>query len=74
MDNSVPRRPSAGASHYGRGGAANVFKGDEDVLQKVNSKKDSAVDDSSSQKSGDSEKGPKNLVSKVKQSLFGKKA
>lgn len=48
---SVPRRDSAGATHYGRGGAANIFKGsaeDEAAAQKAKAEGTSAVDDDES--------------------------
>ncbi|KEY64960.1 hypothetical protein S7711_08201 [Stachybotrys chartarum IBT 7711] len=57
---AVPRRPSSGAQHAGRGGAGNVFTGDEADLMRVPSP--DAVDDSSD-----------SFVSKGKQWLFGKK-
>jgi hypothetical protein len=67
---SVPRRPSSGAQHYGRGGAANVFKPSEDELAAVKDGKfDNAVDDSSSRKSSEFE----TLAAKGKAFLFGKK-
>jgi hypothetical protein len=65
----VPRRPSSGAQHYGRGGAANVFK-PEEIAAAQKASNDHAVDDSSSsRKSFEFE----SLAAKGKALLFGKK-
>ncbi|EXF83134.1 hypothetical protein CPAR01_14681 [Colletotrichum paranaense] len=48
---AVPRRESAGASHFGRGGSANVFKGspeEEAAAKKAKAEGASAVDDDES--------------------------
>lgn len=77
----VPRRPSTGAQHAGRGGAGNVFKG-EDVSNLETT--DAVIDDDSSsdatalkEKNGEktekSEKTEKEAAAK-KGWLFGKKA
>ncbi|KAI9171907.1 hypothetical protein HJFPF1_01398 [Paramyrothecium foliicola] len=61
---SVPRRSSTGAQHAGRGGAGNVFKGeDAELVQKAAT--ESAVDDSSDSTT---------TVPKNKGWFFGKKA
>lgn len=59
---SVPRRASSSAQHAGRGGAGNVFKGEEAELARKASN-DQAVDDS-----------PESVVAKGKNWFFGKKA
>jgi hypothetical protein len=66
---SIPRRPSSGAQHYGRGGAANVFK-PEDVVAPQN---ESAIDDSASSHHRKSLEQLENLAARGKAMLFGKK-
>ncbi|CRK29047.1 hypothetical protein HYQ45_015558 [Verticillium longisporum] len=44
----APRRTSSGAAHYGRGGAANIFKEDNAALQKAAAIENAIDDDDSS--------------------------
>lgn len=66
---SVARRESQGAQHSGRGGAGNVFKGDDAEQAKEAVEEGSAISD------GKEEKEPKGLAAKGKAllGLGGKK-
>lgn len=63
----MPRRPSAGAQHAGRGGAGNIFK-ESELKNEAKAGNEKAIDDTESNISGESnekEKAKKNW-------LFGK--
>lgn len=71
----VPRRESSGAQHAGRGGAGNIFKGED--ISNLESKEAAVDDDSASDATGQKEKAEERLEkvpSKPKNWLFGKKA
>lgn len=73
-DKSIPRRPSSGAQHSGRGGAGNVFKDKETELTRKLSN-DEAITDEEEPKSANSPTATgESLAQKGKNWLFGKKA
>jgi hypothetical protein len=65
---AVPRRPSTGAQHAGRGGAGNIFKSQAEAEAARASAAEQAVDDS------DSATTPSAVPAKGKGWFFGKKA
>jgi hypothetical protein len=69
----VPRRPSYGTQHSGRGGAGNVFKDKEVELTRKPSN-EGAITDDDEPKSATSPAAGESLAQKGKNWLFGKKA
>jgi len=69
----VPRRPSYGTQHSGRGGAGNVFKDKEVELTRKPSN-EGAITDDEEPKSATSPTAGESLAQKGKNWLFGKKA
>ncbi|KAL6868908.1 hypothetical protein ACO1O0_000231 [Amphichorda felina] len=71
---AVPRRPSSGTQHAGRGGAGNVFKAGEVEAETSKAANEKAVvDDSESSKSGDGSEKEKEKEKAKKHWLFGGK-
>ncbi|KAM5370658.1 hypothetical protein ACJZ2D_008372 [Fusarium nematophilum] len=76
---SVPRRPSAGAQHSGRGGAGNIFKdGEAELTRKASNEQAISEEDEPVPAKAASASAPapaaESLAQKGKNWLFGKKA